>query len=523
VITAHVAADSLDWALAHTERYGDTDLFPTLFEIHAIKSEWDSLRPSLTREDLDTRHVGVLRRCMAPKGRFSYRVATQLDPLDLLFYTALVYEIGTDLEAFRVPASEEIVYSFRFAPSDAGRMFDPSYNYGAFLQRCQTLADEGSFGYVVTADIADFFPRVYLHRIESTLQLATTKGDQSRALLKLLRGWNDRVSYGIPVGPSASRLIAEATIHDVDQCLLAEGATYCRYSDDFRIFCSSKSEAYSKLEALAALLHESHGLSLQPDKTEILPIGKFKKKYLETPHTVELQSLRERFWEIVEQLGLEDPYGELDYDDLDEGTQAEIDSLNLSELLEDLLSKEDIDIGLFRFILRRLGQLNQSTDVETVIAANEKCYPAIPSVVSYLATLSSLEIDESQEIGRRLVDLLDNSLVSQLPYNRCWLLSLFSDSDRWGQASIFPGLYGKYPDPFSQRKVILAMGRAKQQYWFRRMRSDVMQLSPWSRRAFLAASSCMAADEVKHWYGSISSRVESLDRVVMEWARSNPF
>ncbi|MFC1932510.1 hypothetical protein ACFLXU_02625 [Chloroflexota bacterium] len=80
-----------------------------------------------------------------------------------------------------------------------------------------------------------------------------------------------------------------------------------------------------------------------------------------------------------------------------------------------------------------------------------------------------------------------------------------------------------YSDPFSQRELILAMGRAKQQYWFRRRRSDVMQFSPWSRRAFLAASSCMAPDEMSHWYGSIAGRVDSLDRVVMEWARNNPF
>lgn len=522
-MTAHVAEDSLDWALAHAERYGDADIFPAPFEIRAIRSGWDSLRISLASQDLDTRPVGILRRCMAPKGRFSYRVATQLDPLDLLLYTALVYEIGSDLEAFRVPASEQIVHSFRFAPSDVGRMFDPSYNYGTFLQRCRALADEGSFGHVVIADIADFFPRIYFHRIESTLQLATTKNDQSRALLKMLKGWNDRVSYGIPVGPSASRLIAEATIHDVDQCLLAEGATYCRYSDDFRIFCGSKSEAYSKLETLAALLYENHGLSLQPSKTEILPVEQFKRKYLQTPQTIELQSLRERFWEIVEQLELEDPYGEIDYDDLDEETRTEIDSLNLSELLENLLSQESIDIGLFRFILRRLGQLNQSVGVEAVLKAIEKCYPAVPSIVTYLGALSSLETDEKQRIGQQLVGLLEDSLISQLPYNRCWLLSLFSDSDQWGQASAFPRLHSMYPDPFSQRALILAMGRAKQQYWFRRMRSDVMQLSPWSRRAFLAASSCMAPDEVRHWYGSIAGRVDSLDRVVIEWARNNPF
>jgi hypothetical protein len=522
-MTANIGKDSLDWALAHAERYGDTDIFPTPFEIRAIRNSWDSLRDWLARQDLDTWSVRVLRKCMAPKGRFAYRVATQLDPLDFLFYTALVYEIGSDLERFRLPSSEQVVHSFRFAPSDVGRMFDPSYGYSTFLQRCQELTEEGSFDYVVATDIADFFPRVYFHRIESAFQLATAKVDQARALLKLLKGWNERVSYGIPVGPAASRLIAEATLQDVDECLLAEGTIYCRYSDDFRIFCKSKAAAYSKLETLALVLQQSHGLSLQPGKTDILPTGQFKRKYLETPYSVELQRLREHFGDIVEKLGLEDPYEELDYDNLDKEAQNAIDSLNLYELLEEQLSREDIDIGLFRFVLRRLGQLNQSIGVEPIFAASEKCYPVVSAVVSYIGALKSLESHRMLNIGKRLISVLKDSLIGQLPFHRCWLLNLFSESGQWGQQKVFPELYAAYPDPFTQRKLILALGHAKQQYWFRRMRGDVMQLSPWSRRAFLAASSCMAPDEAKHWHGSIKGRVDALDKVIIEWAKANPF
>jgi len=460
---------------------------------------------------------------MAPKGRFSYRLVTQLDPIDALLYTALVYEIGSDLEKFRLPTSEQVVHSYRFEPSDTGRMFSPLFGYGSFLQRCQELTDEGSFDYVVTADIADFFPRLYFHRIESTFQLATTQADQARVLLKLLKGWNERVSYGIPVGSNASRLIAEATLQDIDECLLAEGAVYCRYSDDFRIFCKSKPEAYSKLETLALVLQESHGLSLQPGKTEILPTQEFQSKYLQTPYKIELKGLREHFEDILGKLGLEDPYEELDYEELDGETQAAIDSLNLFEILDKQLAQENVDFGLIKFILRRLGQLNQSVGVERVFDAHEKCYPVIPVVVSYISSLKSLESAHMRNIGEQLITFVKGSLIGQLPFHRCWLLSIFGDSDQWGQKEVLPELYAKYPDIFTQRKLILALGRSKQQYWFRRMRSDVMQLSPWSRRAFLAASSCMAPEEAKHWYASISGRVNGLDRAIIEWAKANPF
>ena len=51
-MTVNVAEDSLDWALAHTERHGDTDVFPIPFEFQAIRFSWDEVRTKLSRRDL---------------------------------------------------------------------------------------------------------------------------------------------------------------------------------------------------------------------------------------------------------------------------------------------------------------------------------------------------------------------------------------------------------------------------------------------------------------------------------------
>ena len=522
-MTVYVDEDSLNWALAHAERQGDTGIFPTPFEFQAIRFAWDELRPKLSHADLDTRPVEELRRCLTPKGRFSYRVATQLDPIDFLFFTALVYEVGHDLENFRLPSDGNIVHSFRFNPDETGRIFDSNYNYSSFLYRCRELVDEGSFSYVVVADIADFFPRIYLHRIESALQLATAQKDKARAIIKLIKGWNERVSYGIPVGSAPARLVAEITIHDVDQCLVSEDTTYCRYSDDFRIFCRSMTEAYSKLETLALVLYENHGLFLQPGKTEILPIEQFERKYLQTPFTIELLSLRERFGDIMDQLGLDDPYGELDYDELEGDLKNAVDSLNLQGLLEEQLEKERIDISLFRFILRRLGQLNQPSGIPQIFSVIDKCYHAIPEVVSYLKALRDLSTRQSRTFGEQVINIIMSSIVGQLPYNRCWLLSLFADTDKWGQERTLIQLFNTYIDPFCQRKVILSLGSANQNYWFRRMKSTAMHLGPWPRRAFIAAASCMAPDEVRIWHSSLRRKLDVLENAIVDWVTAFPF
>ena len=88
---------SLDWALNHVLRHGDTDIFPPLFEFKAINSQWDDVANYLVTQDAMAWPVRTFRRCLAPKHRYGFRVSTQLDPLDMLVFTALVYEAGERL------------------------------------------------------------------------------------------------------------------------------------------------------------------------------------------------------------------------------------------------------------------------------------------------------------------------------------------------------------------------------------------------------------------------------------------
>ena len=486
---------SLDWALSHVEKLGDTDIFPVPFEYLAIRQNWDSLATYLSSQDLDTWQVRPFRKCMTPKHRYGFRIATQLDPLDLLIYTALVYEIGTELEEHRIPAGDEVVFSFRFKPTDEGYIYDPTIHWSSFLRRSRELADSASYSHVVLADIADFYPRLYLHRLENALDGATTKPGHARALIKIIKQWNNGVSYGIPVGPTVSRLLAEITIDDIDRGLLAERAVYCRYSDDFRIFCETKREAYERLETLARFLLENHGLTLQQYKTSIVPIEEFHRRYLATEVEVER----------------------------DTSMQAKINALNLHELLREQLSVEDIDMGMFKFILQRLSQLGDSEMVDEIISSIDNCYPVIPQIIKYVQTLRGLDPNQKVKLGHDVITLLTESVVGHLQFHRCWILNIFTFSNEWNNRNEFPRLYSLYTDQFSARKLVLALGRAKHDYWFRQKKHDLMSFPPWIKRAFLAAASCMQADERKFWYGSIKNRLDQLEQAVVEWAKAYPF
>jgi hypothetical protein len=392
---------TLDWALEHVSRFGDTDVFPTPFEYLAIQHDWSQLRDYLSDQNVIDWRVRPHRTLLAPKGRYAFRAVTQLDPLDLLIFTATVKEIAGDIESCRVPLEDNVVFSYRYCEDPEGRFFNRDVNYRSFLEAARSiLSEDPSISHVATADIADFYPRIYLHRLENALQSSISSAPHISAVMHLLSGWNGTETFGIPVGNAASRLLAEITISDIDEALLANGVPFIRFNDDYRIFALSHSEAYRQLTFLADVLFRNHGLTLQPSKTTILPSHEFIERFLSTPLERELNSLHERFEEIVEVLGLDNWYESIDYDDLSQQEKERVDALNLVELYyEELQGGTEPDFPVIRFILRRLGQLSDDALVDDVLSNLERLHPVFPDIIRYLQNLRTLPPEERVRIG----------------------------------------------------------------------------------------------------------------------------
>jgi hypothetical protein len=521
----YLSAESLNWALKHVGNYGDTDIFPVPFEFEAIRHSWDlRLCYFLSRLDLHQYKARPHRRCLSPKHRFGFRVSTQLDPFDMLIYTALIYDLGADIEQRRIPVNKQIVHSYRFKPDGQGRFFDPAVGYDTFIQQSARLASSGGFDTVVVADIADFFPRIYFHPLENALDACVRNHDQAKALTKLIKQWNFTVSYGIPVGQAASRLLAELVISDVDEALISEQKVYCRFSDDFRIFCHGSRDAHESLAFLANVLFENHGLTLQQHKTRILSVAEFSRAYLETGSSKERTSLTERFRNILDKLGIDDWYEEISYDDLDPDVQEEINRLNLSGILEEQIKLgSDLDLNITRFVLRRLAQINDVSGLKIVGESIDVLYPVFKDVLAYITSIRSVDEEYRHKLGKYLLDLVRESVVGHLPFHKCWIINTFTKGREWDNEGEFSSLYNAHSDEFSRRELTLALGRAIQDHWFKTRKRDVFQLGPWERRAFLAAASCLPGDEPKHWYNSIYKQLDELEKAVVDWGRTYPF
>lgn len=516
--------DSLDWALAHVLRYGDTDVFPIPFEYAAVEHDWANIRGSLAAEDVLQWTTRPQRILLSPKARNGFRVITQLDPLDFLVFSALVHEIAADLEVRRVPIGEGRVFSYRANPLADGQLFSPDTGYRQFLEACrQKLQSNPGVQFVATTDISDFYARIYHHRLENALHTATTRTNHVRAIMRLLSGWNGTETFGIPIGSAPSRLLAETTLADVDEALLAAGIDFVRFNDDYRIFAESYERGYRAIAFLAETLYRNHGLNLQPQKTAVLTANQFRERFLITPLDRELDSLHARFEQLAAELGLNDWYEVIEYDDLDQHQQEAIDSLNLIELFREELQEDEPDLPIIRFVLRRLSQLGDSGLVDDIFANLDKLHHALPDICRYVQSLRHLDAAERSALGARMLALLTGSVVSELPYHRMWILDLFVHSREWDNEGRFFALYAAEADQACRRNLILAMGRAHQGHWFQSQWRTLFDQPHWPRRALLAGASCMSADARRHWYRSVEPQLDVLELAVMRWARQNPF
>jgi Reverse transcriptase (RNA-dependent DNA polymerase) len=121
----------------------------------------------------------------------------------------------------------------------------------------------------LVADVADCYASLRPPAVEGALRrLGADAGDASR-----VRRWLDAIREhgieGLPVGPDASAILANAALASVDAALTAAGVPHLRWVDDFLVLAPSLRRAHGARDALLASL-DRLGLVPNEDKTEIL-------------------------------------------------------------------------------------------------------------------------------------------------------------------------------------------------------------------------------------------------------------
>lgn len=180
----HLTPDSLDSALRAVHHHGYGDFFPEPPELDLLSKNWTSIRQHLASLDLDVYSGYEKISAFAPKSRLNVRSVTLLHPHDLLFYTALVLELRDGVTSGRLAPSEERVFSYRAEGAGDDQLYLPNPGYPEFKKATSDRLKAKPYYFVGVTDIADFYPRLYQHRLVHALQAACGPGkhDQIRVL-----------------------------------------------------------------------------------------------------------------------------------------------------------------------------------------------------------------------------------------------------------------------------------------------------------------------------------------------------
>lgn len=510
-----LTADALNFARVHIRQFYDSDFFPKPLEFDALWLNWDEVVNYLTTDEIGSYPVSGPRAYAALKPNGTFRIVHQLDPLNALVYTAIAYMVAGELESIRFPIEDNVACSYRITiSSHKGEFFSDGQGYGKFIDRCGELSQTHT--HVLTVDIADFYNQIYVHRLENVISQCAQVGSQlSKDLETFLLSLNGTVSKGIPVGPAASILMAEAIMVDVDQFLAGCGVVHTRYVDDIRIFHNSSDELLQLLERLSLYLYDTHRLNVSSSKTKIISSTDFVAEYLNKPDVVEKQRLHELLANIVSE---HSAYGEASFIEIESGSAGgiEVQRVVMEDLLQDILSRSVLDLGLARHLLRRCKKNRIRAIAPALIENFDYFSPVIRDVVLYLDKVSNPRfIEENTE---SFAALIESSETAKLPFVRYWLERYFAENPKYLSHERIRHYVLESGDVCNQAIAAL---ESKNIPWVRQMRTKIDTLGPWEKRAVIIASQVLAKAERMTWLGNLEQHAQShLERWVIRWVRS---
>lgn len=513
---------ALDWALKHIDRFGDTDLLPVPFEYEAIAHAWGWLRDELAALDLAQYRIGSAQRYLVPKPSAGFRVVAQLDPIDAIVYTAMIYEIAEAIEKARVPAERKIACSYRVSLDGAGAFFRPDNGWPTYHERSRSAALDVDVKAIVVADIGDFYNQIYHHRLENALDDAAVPKDRRESIIGFLSQLTATQSRGIPVGPYASILLAETCLNDVDGFLLRKGYPHTRYVDDFRIFCQSRRHGVQALHDLTEYLYTSQRLSLVPGKTRIRTVANFLKYDLHDPAEDEEAG----HWSIVEQTlealsaATTPGYGgDVQDTPLDETMLNQTARQNVRDLFVECVTTRPLNLGLARHLLRRATQLRTNVLLSTAMSHLDVLAPVLRDLVRYLR-IAIPRKKKGAPYGATLLAYVAASEFADIPYVHLWFLELFRLRPDIVQSDLALRAAESAAPLIGLRMTALLAREFRQGDWVRNQKEIWRNHRDWDRRAILASAAILPKDERQHWLGMIQGTSSGLDRAVAQYIAS---
>lgn len=510
---------SLEFARNHITAFYDTDFYPKPFEFHALWNSWAEVKSYLLAAPLAGAHTSNPRVLPWAKARGGYRIVHQLEPLDSIIYTALIYLVAEEIEASRMLPS--IACSYRIEV-DENSYFSRGSGFPAYRESCERLG--GVYEYVLSTDISDFYNQIYLHRVGNVIDSVGAPAGAGREIESFLSRLNNKASQGIPVGPAASIILAEAILLDVDQFISNHHVEHVRYVDDIRIFSDSEEQLSDILEDLVVYLHDQHRLGLVSEKTSIRSSAQFLQEELQNQYQMDKLDILNEI-EAGNQYGTYESEQESEYEDFQEydeygrycegSDDEDDDGEDLGASLLDALFRVRnfgyVDLAVLRAIIRRAKHGQVAEIAKPILEDIEFYKPVINDVCLYLASLPAAGIKE-------ILPLLSNLCQANRISNRSmrvWMEWLFTReaqflTDQNIRRYVYQGT------PASAAAAALLEGNIA---WAKEAKQKVLTSASWDRRAYIHALNILSKDEAEKYLKFIKQNpsLTHTDKWVCAW------
>jgi retron-type reverse transcriptase len=506
--------DSLDWGVDFVDRHSDGDLFPMIRELQAIKAKKADFISLVEGKPLNSFEPKECRRFIVPKDEISYRQATQLHPQDSILLSALIYQYGAGIESRRRDESE--VFSYRFSPSLDEGLYSSKTAWNNFWTTAHRKSQQCSL--VLYCDIADFYNQIYHHTVENQLIESGFPNQATKWVISLLESTTAKVSRGVPIGPHAIHLIAEATLIPVDNSLATSGLDFIRYADDIVIFCDSDKSAKSALALVASTLDKQQRLMLQRHKTKFYSPSDFQSLCSEMIEDRPIDKNEERLLGIIRKYTGGSPYQSISYNSIKPEDWKQFSDRIVGKIITEYLSKDEIDYIRLRWFYRRLAQVGHPGALDVSIENFEKLGPCLANICSYISSIQSMAAEDWKAIGARLIALLDTEEIARSEFFRLSILSLFS---RNKHINHFAALVSRYQssDPYARREILLAAQVNGAFDWLREHKESYPQMDAWQRMAFIFGASGLPSDEKKYFI-NMQQTNGPYETVLAKWSKN---
>ncbi len=510
-----VSSRSLELAIRHLYRYGDTDVFPHLPEINFFYEEQELVVSDLSELDLDSYSPSSAIEALAPKSRFGFRIVHQLPALDTLLLLACVIEIGDKIEAKRQSVRLARTCSYRFSVDKlTGQIFRADRSYKDWLNRqLSVIENSPSIKVVVSTDISDFYPRINFHRLENLLDEVAPKHGAVRFIKKNIKTIRAKQSFGLPVGGSAARLLAELALIDTDEALKDNKILASRYVDDFRLFLKRANDPYDSLGLLAEQLGINEGLSLNAAKTSISS----RESYLEQL-TNQISDIEDEAEGIALDALTADIYsdGEPDEEDMEK-----LKGIDLVELLENEIGAETWDMGRIKVIFRAL----KIAKPEEVVEYIEENFSELVVFTKELCLLmEALDDDDPgcfDDMLDEIIEAIEQPPASSVQLIRTWLLELFVRGTVEISTRELKRL-AHLPALIDQRQLLLIRGRCEDKNFFRKQKTAINSFPDIQLAYLVWGASCLPDDEYVNWLDTLKRHFNKpLGGLFLKWASKN--